>query len=324
MHGIVLVVDDEEINRQILVDLLTPLGLTVHVARDGVEALARADKLPPDLLLLDVNMPRMNGFDTCRAFKGRPEHRLTPVLLLTGLLDVESRIQGLDAGADDFLGKPFDRSELIARIRSLLNLKAYTDQLEHAESVLLTLAGSIEGKDPSTEGHCQRLADLSVRLGRRLELPPDQVRALRIGGIVHDIGKVAVPDSVLLKRGPLTAEEWQLMRRHPLIGEEICRPIRSFRLVLPIIRHHHEKYDGSGYPDRLSGENIPLTARALQLVDVFDALTSERPYKPALRPVEALEIMESEVERGWWDPTLFREFRGLMREEVLPASMRLA
>jgi putative two-component system response regulator len=196
-------------------------------------------------------------------------------------------------------------------VRSLLSLKAYTDELERAESVLFALARSIEGKDPYTEGHCERLADYSVRLGEHIRLPEEQVTALRRAGIVHDIGKVAVPDAILLKPGKLTPEEWKIMREHPVAGERICAPLKTFRLVLPIIRHHHEKLDGTGYPDGLKGEQIPLTVRVLQIVDVYDALTTERPYRHALSRAEALATMEDEVKKGWWDPLLFAEFRAL-------------
>src|SRR2546427_10269103 len=190
-------------------------------------------------------------------------------------------------GADGFLSKPFDHSELLVHVRSFLSLKAYTDELERAESVLFALAGSIEGKDPYTEGHCERLSGYSVRLGERIGLPEDQVIALRRAGVVHDIGKVAVSDAILLKPGRLTPEEFRIVQEHPVVGERICAPLKSFRLVLPIIRHHHEKLNGSGYPDGLKGEEIPITARVLQIVDVYDALTTQRPYKRALSRAEA-------------------------------------
>jgi putative two-component system response regulator len=190
-----------------------------------------------------------------------------------------------------------------------LNLKSYTDELERAESVLFALARSIEAKDPYTEGHCERLADHSACLGERLGLSEEEITALRRAGIVHDVGKVAVPDAILLKSGPLTPEEWKVMRDHPVVGERICRPLKSFRLVLPIIRHHHEKLDGSGYPDGLKGEQIPLTARILQIVDIYDALTTERPYKKALSRAEALATMRGEIQRGWWDPKVFDAFQ---------------
>jgi len=320
MDGPILVVDDDSTNRTFLAEMLEKQGYKVVTASDGRQALAEFTRVQPSLVLSDIQMPHVNGFEVCRTLKNNPVTRLTPVVLVTGLAASEHRIRGIEAGADDFLNKPFDRSELLARVRSLLSLKAYTDELECAESVLFALARSIEGKDPYTEGHCERLSDYSARLGERIGLPEEQITALRRAGIVHDVGKVAVPDSILLKRGPLAEEEWKLMREHPVVGERICAPLKSFRLVTPIIRHHHEKRDGSGYPDGLKGEEIPLTARVLQLADVYDALTTERPYKPALAAAETLRVMAEEVNKGWWDPHLFDEFRqmvdGKLRDEL--------
>ncbi len=310
----ILVVDDEAAFLRLLETILTRQGYEVFTAADGREALTEFARCEPDLVLLDVAMPYLNGMEVCRKLKQDPATRLTPVILVTGLAAKEDRVRGHEAGADDFLNKPVDRNELLARVRSLLNLKAYTDELERAETVLFALARSIEAKDPYTEGHCERLSYYSSRLGKQLGLPAEQITALEWGGIVHDIGKVSIPDAILLKPGPLTPDEREIMRQHPLIGEHICAPLRSFRLVLPIIRHHHEHLDGSGYPDGLRGEDIPWTARILQIADVFDALTTERPYKPASSAEEALRTMEEEVQRGWWDAYLFETFRLLLRD----------
>lgn len=312
MASPILVVDDEPANCALLEEMLSAESYEVATARDGPEALEEFARLHPDLVLLDIQMPRMDGFEVCQRLKSDPESRLTPVVLVTGLAAREDRIRGIEAGADDFLSKPIDHSQFLARVQSLLSLKAYTDELERAESVLLALARSIEAKDPCTEGHCERLADYSARLGERIGLAEDEVIALRRAGIVHDVGKVVVPDNILLKPSRLTAEEWKIMREHTVVGERICAPLKSFRLVLPIIRHHHEKFDGSGYPEGLRGDQIPLTARVLQIVDIYDALTTERPYKRALSPEEAMETMESEVRKGWWDPGLFAEFQQMI------------
>src|SRR2546428_3082327 len=257
-------------------------------------------------------MPFVDGFEVCRRLKSSPETRLTPVILVTALSATADRIKGIKSGADGFLSKPFDQSELLAHVRSLLSLKAYTDELERAESVLFAVARTIEGKDPSTEEHCERLSAYSAQLGGRIGLADDQILALRRAGIVHDIGKVAVPDAILLKPSRLTPEEFRIVQEHPVVGERICAPLKSFRLLLPIIRHHHEKLNGSGYPDGLKGEEIPVTARVLQIVDVYDALTTQRPYKLALSRAEALEIMEEEVKKDWWDPHIFGEFKQLV------------
>jgi putative two-component system response regulator len=249
----------------------------------------------------------------CSRVKANAETCFIPVLLITALSGKQDRLEGIRAGADDFLTRPVDRTELLARVSSLLKLKHRTDELERAESVLFSLARSIEGKDPCTHGHCERLSDYSAALARHLGLPEDQIIALRRAGIVHDIGKVAIPDAVLLKPAALSPEEWKLVREHPVIGERICAPLKSFRAVLPIIRHHHEKLDGSGYPDGLKGDQVPITARVLQIVDVYDALTTVRPYKPAFSITDALQTMKAEVSKGWWDPQIFGAFETFIR-----------
>ena len=320
MASKILVADDDEANRELMKEMLRAEGLEVITAPDGRRALEEVVRSRPDLVLSDVAMPYVDGFEVCRQIKKDPERRLTPVVLITGLSAVEDRVRGIKAGADDFLSKPYERIELLARVHSLLNLKAYTDELERAESVVFTLARSIEAKDPYTHGHCERLAECSARLGERIGLDEENITALRRAGVVHDIGKVAIPDNILLKPAKLTEHEWQLMREHPITGERICSPLKSFRLVLPIIRHHHEKLNGTGYPDGLKGDTIPMTARVLQIVDVFDALTTERPYKKAMSPAEALTTMEDEVKRGWWDRDLFEQFQSEIRVPTREAS----
>jgi putative two-component system response regulator len=310
----ILVADDHESSLSGLEGLLSAEGFNVVTARDGQAALAEFQRTQPDLVLSDVTMPMLNGIEVCRHIKNNPESRLVPVVLITGLTAMQDRVAGIEAGADDFLTKPVERPQLIARVRSLLLQKAYTDELERAESVLFALATSIEGKDPYTEGHCERLAEYSARLGEVLGLETPQIIALRRAGLVHDIGKVAVPDAILLKPTRLTAAERKIIQRHPVVGERICSPLKSFQLVLPIIRHHHEKMDGTGYPDKLKGEEIPLTARILQVVDVYDALTTLRPYKAALTVEAALAVMKREVRKGWWDPHVFAEFEGLIEK----------
>jgi putative two-component system response regulator len=310
--GTILVADDQAMNRELLEELLSTQGFKVITAPDGAAAVEELTRTQVDLVLLDVVMPLLNGFEVCEKIKSNPETYLIPVILITALSDKQDRIEGIKAGADDFLTRPVDRAELLARVQSLLKLKFRTDELERAESVLFSLARSIEGKDPHTHGHCERLSENSTRLGEYLGLPEDQITALRRAGVVHDIGKVAVPDAILLKPGRLTEEEWKVMREHPTVGERICAPLKSFRLVLPIIRHHHEKYDGSGYPDGLRGDAIPVAARVLQIVDVYDALTNERPYKKAFSTADALQTMKEEVAKGWWDPQIFDQFNQLV------------
>jgi putative two-component system response regulator len=310
----ILVVDDQVLNRELLQDILVGQKFKVLTATDGAKALRILGEAKIDLVLLDVLMPGESGFDVCREIKSNLLTYLIPVVFVTALADKESRLLGIQAGADDLLISPVDPIELVARVRSLVQLKHRTDALDRAESVLLTLAAIVEARDPNTCGHCERISFLSRRLGEEFGLPDDEVRALRLAGIVHDIGKVKVPDSILLKPSPLSREEWVLMREHPIVGERICAPLKSFGLVLPIIRHHHEKLDGSGYPDGLGGNEIPITAKILQVVDVYDALTSARPYKPAMRADVAIEIMRQEVAKGWWDADVLHSFESLLAE----------
>jgi putative two-component system response regulator len=311
--GTILVADDQAANRELLEELLTAQGCKVITVPDGAAAVEELARTQVDLVLLDVMMPRQNGFEACEKIKNSPDTYLIPVIIITALSDKQDRLEGIKVGADDFLSRPVDRTELLARVQSLLKLKQRTDELERAESVLFSLARSIEGKDPYTHGHCERLAQYSARLGKHLKLSEEQLIALRRAGVVHDVGKIAVPDAILLKPGRLTVEEWALIKEHPEVGERICAPLKSFRFVLPIIRHHHEKFDGSGYPDGLRGEVIPVTARVLQVVDVYDALTTDRPYKKAFSVTDALQTMKEEVAKGWWDPHIFDQFERLVR-----------
>jgi len=311
----ILIVDDQAPIREFLQDILTDEGFKVLTASNGADALSVLDELQTDLVLLDVMMPGRSGFEVCREIKTNPRIYLTPVVFVTALSDKESRVKSINSGGDDLLTLPLNRVELLARVRSLLCLKRRTDEMERAESVLLTLARIIEGRDPSTHGHCERISFLSMRLGEYLGLKAEQVSALRLAGVVHDIGKVSIPDAVLLKPGPLSSEEWRLMREHPVVGERICAPLRSFRHSLPIIRHHHERRDGSGYPDGLRGDEIPITARILQVVDVYDALKSVRPYKFAMSAADALRTMREEVDRGWWDPIVLNGLEHLLKQD---------
>ena len=313
----ILIADDDESNRVLLADILGAEQYRIVQAQDGEEAIEVLENGEVDLVLSDVMMPRRSGFAVCRALKSNPDTRLIPVVLVTSLSASEDRMQGIESGADDFINKPVNKEELLARVRSLLKIKQFTDELDHAESVLFALALSIEAKDPYTEGHCDRLSQCSEALAKRLNLPEDERIAVRRGGVTHDIGKVAVPDQILLKPGPLTPEERNVMQRHTVVGAGICSPLKSFRSVLPIIRHHHEKIDGSGYPDGLKGDAIPLTARILQTVDIYDALTTDRPYRKAMAPDRAFALMREEVKRGWWDGALVDELEAMVHSSAL-------
>ncbi len=307
----ILVADDDPQMRELVAGLTRELGCEAVEAADGEAALTAVALSPPDLVLSDVSMPGLDGFEVCRRLKADPATRLVPVVLITGIGN-EHKVEGLEAGADEFLGKPFSSEELRARVRSPLRMKGFIDELEHAEAILCAMGRSIEAKDPYTGGHCERLAEYAMCLADALGMGEDEVKALRRGGYLHDLGKVAVPDAILLKNGPLTPEERLVIQRHPVVGEEICRPLRTFGAVLPIIRHHHERWDGSGYPGGLRGETIPVTARVLQVVDIFDAMTTDRPYRSALPKAAALEALEAEARKGWSDPRMVTAFRSVV------------
>lgn len=304
----ILVVDDHPQNAEVLSHLLSSHGYRITTAHDAAAAEILIRQEPPDLILLDVVMPGKSGYDLCRELKADPLTRLIPIVMITGLSAREDRLKGIEAGADDFLSKPIYPEELFARVSSLLKLKEFTDELETAESVICSLGLSVESRDPYTEGHCERLAHNASEMGRHLALDQDSIVALRRGGFLHDLGKIAVPDEILKKGSNLTPAEWEIMKKHPITGENICRPLKSLRLVLPIIRSHHEHSDGSGYPDGLHNSEIPLLPRILQVVDVYDALRTARPYKPALSHDQAALTMREEARSGLWDLDLVAEF----------------
>jgi len=257
-----------------------------------------------DLIVVDLVMPEMSGPDFCRVLKADRKTHLIPILMTTSVQGVENEIAGIESGADEFLIKPLLPTVVRTRVRALLRNKALIDSLDEAETILFALAQSVEHRDKYTGMHCERLAAYSIALGQALGLPNQSQVALYRGGYLHDIGKISIPDTILYKRGLLTEEEWQAMRLHTIRGEEICRPMKTLAPVLPIIRSHHERWDGSGYPDGLRGDEIPLLARILQVADIYDALTTARPYKPAFSHQHAVEIMQEEMRRGWRDPEL--------------------
>lgn len=304
----IMVVDDEAPNREVLAEALSAEGHTVIALEGARAALETLDHARPDLLLVDVMMPGMDGIELCRRLKAQAPTRLIPLVLVTALAGSEHRVRGIEAGADDFLPKPVRVAELRARVRSLLRWKRHTDQLEDAEAVLFSLALGVEAKDSALEGHCARLAHYAATLGEALGLEEDRLEALRRGGVLHDVGKIGIPDVILFKPGPLAPHEWRVMREHPIIGERICQPLKSMQAVLPIIRHHHERWNGSGYPDGLAGPAIPLEARILQVVDVFDALTTRRPYRQPLSPREAIALLRREAATGAGDRELVETF----------------
>jgi putative two-component system response regulator len=310
----ILVVDDNVVNAALLKELLVSRGYPTVAVQNAAAAEAEIAREAPDLILLDVVMPGKTGYELCRELKEDSKTRLIPIVMITGLSAREDRLKGIESGADDFLTKPICPEELFARVNSLLKLKEFTDELETADSVLCTLGLSVEARDPYTEGHCERLAHNAADLGRFLGVDEECIVALERGGYLHDLGKIAVPDEILKKGSDLTPAEWEIMKRHPVTGEKICRPLKSLRLVLPIIRYHHEHSDGSGYPDGLRDGDIPLLPRILQVVDIYDALRTARPYKPALGHEQAAVTMRAEAQSGLWDEELVSEFFGMLEQ----------
>src|SRR5579863_3399952 len=308
----ILVVDDQPSIAGLMSQLLSMRGYDVVTAADANQGEAEVRRQAPDLILSDVRMPGKSGYEFCRDLKSDPATRLIPFVLITGLTDSTDKVRGIEAGADDFLNKPVLAEELTARVKSLLRMKEFTDELETVDSVLCTLGLIVESRDPYTEGHCERLARHAGDLGRHLGLDEDSIVALRRGGFLHDLGKIAVPDGILKKGSDLTLQEWEVMKQHPVTGENICKPLKSLRLVLPIIRHHHEHADGSGYPDGMRADEIPLLPRVLQVVDVYDALCTARPYKPALSHDQAAQTMREEARQGLWDAELVDEFFSML------------
>lgn len=315
----VVILDVADVNRRLLRGMLKAEPYRILEARRAPEAMALMVREKVDLVILDLMMPGMSGTEFCRTLKAAHKTQLVPILMLTNVQGVENEVAGIASGADEFLLKPLHPAVVRTRVKAMLRNKAAIDSLEETESILFALAQTVEHRDKYTAGHCQRLAWSSVSLGMALGLPRPQLLALHRGGFLHDIGKISVPDAVLHKRGSLDEDEWTLMRSHPLKGEEICRPMKSLTSVLPIIRSHHERWDGKGYPDGLSGEDIPLTARILQIADIYDALTTVRPYKAAFSAAEALTILEEEQARGWRDPKLVAVFKRLHRNGLAGA-----
>ena len=309
----ILVVEDEPHIREVLSGLLGALGYRLLMAASAEQALDAVNVVSPDLVLTDVHLGAMSGIELCARLKADPRYELMPVVILTAVGDLEARVAGLAAGADDFFTKPVEFVELRTRLAALLRVKMLLGQLERAEAVITTLALTIEARDPYTLGHCDRLSRYAVALGEALGLDHEMIRALRLGGYLHDLGKIAVPDGILLKPGPLDPIEQERIRAHPGAGSDLVLGLRSMELVRPIMRHHHEKWDGSGYPDGLKGEAIPLGARIISVVDVFDALHTERPYKAALSRSDAVSLLIRETDAGYWDPKVVETFLEILR-----------
>lgn len=309
----ILLVDASDLNRRLLKAILKTGPYRIIEANHPAAAIEILGTEKIDLVVVDLMMPEMSGPDFCRKLKADRRTQLIPLLMTASVQDVESEIAGIDSGADEFLVKPLQPAVVRSHVRAMLRNKSLYDSLDEAQTILFALAQAVEARDNNTAAHCERLAAYSVRLGQAVGLSKLDQLALYRGGYLHDIGKVGIPDSILFKRGLLTEAEWGQMRMHTIRGEEICRPMKTLAPVLPIIRSHHERWNGSGYPDGLRGEDIPLLARILQVADIYDALTTARSYKPAFSHQHAIEIMTEEAGRGWRDPELIPIFAEMTR-----------
>jgi len=309
----VLVVDDNETNVELICMHLKPFDYDIQKAYDGDEALQKIQEDPPDIVLLDLMMPKVSGYEVCQKVKSDPTTALIPIIVITALRELDDKIKAMELGADDFLIKPFNKIELITRIKSLLRLKYLCDEMDHAESMVFALVEALEAKDIYTRGHSERVAKYSVILAREMGMTNKEVELVKKGSLLHDIGKIGVKDAILNKVEKLTQEEIAHIRTHPARGFEICKSLNSFKDYLPCIRWHHERMDGKGHPDGLTGEKIPLTARICSITDAFDAMTSNRPYRKGISPIQAANIFEREMDSGQWDPEILVVFINLIR-----------
>jgi len=310
----VLIVDDDRRNVKLLEGYLLPERYEILKAYSGEEALGLLGESEVELMLLDIMMPGLDGYEVCKRVKTRQSTRLIPVILITALDDLQARVRGIEAGADDFLSKPANREELLARSRALIRVRELNRNLVSVENALFSLASAVEAKDNYTLGHTQRVANLAVALGKRLRLSDKEIFALRLGGILHDVGKIGIAEEILNKPGKLEAHEWEVMKSHPEIGYRICLPLKStLGIALDVVRHHHEKLDGSSYPDGLKGDEVSLAARIMCVVDIYDALVTERPYRKAVSKEKAIEILQEEVDQQKLDKRVVNELEDLVR-----------
>lgn len=311
---LILIVDDNPTNVELISVQLKPFNYRIEKTYDGEQALESIRKEAPDLILLDLMMPGMSGFEVCRQLKSDPKTHLIPTIIVTALRELDDKLKAIELGCDDFLMKPYNKLELVTRVKSLLRVKELYDALDDSESIVFTLAETLEAKDVYTRGHSERVAKFSILLGRHLQLTEKELEMLKRGSLLHDIGKVGVKDAVLNKEAKLTAEELAHIRTHPARGYEICKKLKSFKHLLPIIRSHHERWDGKGHPDGMKGDEIPYLARICAITDAFDAMTSNRPYRKGIPPKNAANIFEREIDSGQWDPVLLKAFIDLIRK----------
>ena len=311
----ILLVDDDEAMRRVLEKILSSAGYAVESFPTAEEALGRLRSDPPDLVLLDLQLPDRSGHEVLEEIRADPVTRLLPVVMLTGASSNAEKMRALALGVTDFVAKPFAPEELLPRVRALVLLKQFADEHEHAERVILTLARTIDARDPYTAGHSGRVAEYADRVAVRMGLDASTRHDMRRGALFHDLGKIVIPDAVLRKPGRLTPEEREVIEQHPVVGHELLSPMRTMRKTLPIVYHHHERLDGSGYPEGISGSAIPASVRIVTVADIFDALTTDRSYRGALTVALAFEILRDGVGRGWWDRDAVGELSAVVEKE---------
>lgn len=311
----ILVVDDMATNREIAKAALGINDYDVDEAENGQVALEKITNNHYDAVLLDILMPEIDGLEVCKRLRAIDQFKLLPVIMLTSLENPEDVVLGMDAGASDYINKPYSPEELKARIDGSIRQKRLTDRLDDIESVLFTLARMVEARDTTTGDHCSRLSHMGVVFGKKLQLTNSEIEALRRGGILHDIGKLGIPDHILLKKGKLTDDEWKIMRQHVVLGANLCQPLRTMQDTVNIVQYHHEAWDGSGYPNGLYGDKIPVLARVFQVLDIYDALVSIRPYKPAFTLDKVVSILQEESLKNLRDPRLINDFIKLIQLE---------
>jgi len=312
----VLIVDDNQANVELLRMQLRPYEYVLEIAYNGEEALEKVKSFGPDLILLDLMMPKMDGYEVCQIIKNDKNTWFIPVIIVTALRELQDKLKAIEIGADDFLIKPYNKLELITRVKSLLRLKEMHDDLDTSEDILFSLAQALEAKDNYTRGHSERVAKYSSDLAVAIGLTPREVEIIRKGALLHDIGKIGIRESVLCKPGPLTADEIEHVREHPVRGYEICCRLKSLSPTLSVIRNHHERFDGAGHPDGFGHDDIPLPARIASIADSYDAMTTNRPYRKGMKADFAVEIFAKERDMGQWDPRLVDEFVKLLRSRL--------
>ena len=314
LAGRILVVDDDPAIREILITLLSSAGYRIESCGLASEALDALRNSPPDLVLLDLDLPDRNGHEVLEEIRSNPSTRLLPVVMLTGQATKERKLRAIREGVTDFLSKPFSPEELVPRVRSLITMKHFADEHEHTERVILTLAKTIDARDSYTAGHSGRVAEYADRIAARIGVDPSARIDMRRGALFHDLGKIIIPDAILKKPGPLTLEERKVVEQHPVAGYELLSPMRTMRKTLAIVSQHHERLDGSGYPEGISGDAISLPVRIVTVADVFDAITSDRSFRPAMRLEMAYDVLAEGVRKLWWDAVAFDSLRAAVDE----------